>query len=776
MFKLNSFLKFLERNKLYTIINVGGLALSLSVVILIASYAIGVFSFDKFHENRDNIYLLANEKNRQNAHGIGEKVAERFAGIERVTELTYALTGPITYDDKSFEGKIMATDSNFFKIFSFDLLQGDRENLFVAKDDALLSKSFAQKLFGEVDPMGKQITHSGHKYIVVGVYDDIEYSCIPPYDMLISMQCMDRYNNVLSKHHNNATGVSTFIEITPESDILSKCNEIADFYREFFWIYKRDIYKDVTLTPLTDVFLSELQSYFTNYGSRSLTMIMILAGVVILLLSLFNYINLTIAQSGYRAKEFATHRLLGASPAMTFARMIIESTILSCVAFALGVLGAIALEPHLNEMLNSYVSVLELVTWEVAAYYLISILIIGVVTGIIPAMVMQRFKPIDVIKGEFTYQTKMRLSRVFITLQSVISISFIGFSLVANNQVSYLINADLGFNKDNIISIQNTFDGSSNLVKLCERLKQLPFVESVGYTQGTPANGGENSTTQVDVDGVETTISFQMLVMDSAAMNIFGIEVLRDNGGRAEDVFLNERALEMIGADMDSREYKLTDRKKSTPIRGVVRNFMIRDFLSSNIPPLRFFLNEDIEYPWHVVAKISDSADREDSFSQIQDLYSDVMGYKSDYIVRWVDDEITNRSYIIYKVTSDIMLIATIIAILISSMGLFAISTYYIGQRSKEIALRKIVGASNSQIMWRFIMQFMRLVAVAAVISCPIIWYASSRWLEQFVNRIDLALWHFIVAISIIALVSLLTLYFQCRAAASRNPIDAIKR
>lgn len=408
-----SFFNFLGRNKLYAAINIFGLSVSLMFVILIADYTLRQLTCDDYHAKADRIYVIGNEECITSGYYLQKYLRDRYPEIESTCAVAVSgqstdATQPVEVGLQKYSATILFADTTFFRIFDYQLLDGDREQVLASRDNVVLSESFARKVFGTFNPMGQVIRFPDEEksYVVSGVVRDIDRSVIPNMDIIMRAERLCDINSANDEHMSNSGAVTTFILARPGADLTAKIPDMLDYFKEIYWIYKGNVYQHVTLTPLRDVyFLSQNNDGGFNYGSWPFVMILFGVGAVILLFAVMNYINLTVAQTGFRAKEMAARRLLGASRGEIILKLILESTFLCVVAFVIALFLAAAVEPGASRLLGSKIGVWQDMTPAVVACYAAFIVVLGVVAGFIPAMMVSRYKPVDIVRGSFRHRT-----------------------------------------------------------------------------------------------------------------------------------------------------------------------------------------------------------------------------------------------------------------------------------------------------------------------------------------------------------------------------------
>ena len=397
MLHFKSYFKFLCRNKLYSLVNVVGLSASLMFVILIASYAVNEFQTDKFQENADQIYVMCNEESSGSAYQIGGILKYRYPEIEQACAVTWVSYGgdvPIEIADSKLNATIMATDSTLLDMFSFRILSGDRDHLLTTQQEMVISESFARKAFGGQDPIGRSIIlKDSLSYTVSGVIEDFKNSIFKSPDIIMGSEVMIHFNpSVISETFGNAGASEIFIRSSQGGNLKAKEGEIAEFLKTFFWVYKRDIHKTVDFIPIREFYFSNKNMGWTlNSNDKTMLTVLVLIALLILTFAIINYINLTVAQTGFRAKEMSARRLFGASSGGLFLKMILESTLLCFVAFSIALFLAFFIEPHANRLINIDILLSNNFTIEWGVLSALFIATLGFVSGIIPAIIISRF-------------------------------------------------------------------------------------------------------------------------------------------------------------------------------------------------------------------------------------------------------------------------------------------------------------------------------------------------------------------------------------------------
>lgn len=783
-----SFFNFLGRNKLYAAINIFGLSISLMFVILIADYTLRQFTCDNYHSKADRIYVVGNEERISSGYYLQKYLRDRYPEIETTCAVSVSgqstdATQPVEVGQRKYSASVLFADTTFFRMFDFELLEGDREQALASRDNVVLSESFARKVFGTFSPLGQAIRFPDEEksYVVSGVVRDIDRSAIPNMDIIMRAERICDINQANDEHMSNSGAATTFVLLHPGADLTPKIPDMLDYFKEIYWIYKGNVCQHVILTPLRDVYFSPQNSNGDfNHGSWSFVMILFGVGAVILLFAVMNYVNLTVAQTGFRAKEMAARRLLGASRGEIILKLILESTLMCAGALVVAFFLAVAVEPYTSRLLESKVDVLGDMTFPVVASYAVFIVVLGVVAGILPAIMVSRFKPVDIMRGSFRRRSKMVYSKILIAVQNTITIALIATSLTIGLQIRHLIAAPMGYNTADILDVStDIFTGKQQVARFREELLREPCVEEVALGCGTPHDRGNNNTMQY---GPDRMVSFQIFIGDSTYFRMLGLERLRDNhlaGGEGNVWFVNQYALQVLGIPEEATNFKVgrEEYEYNYDIAGVYRDFQVGSALDGQQAVLLKYYGSTEEYlkhyyPWNVLVKIR--GDKTAAYNTVKSVFERISDGAvftgAEYIEQEIEADYAEQRRILHIVG-----IFTLVAILISALGLVAMSTYYIQQKEQEVAVRKVFGSTRREILNRLVGNFMRIVGVAFVIAVPVAWYLLERWLQDYSVRISLSPLIFLVAGVFAAAVAFVAVFWQSSRAADSNPIDSIK-
>ncbi len=767
-FKLKPFLKHLQKNKQFTMVTLLGFSISLTFVLLLSGYVKQELSVDHFHLKKDRIYRVANGTGSTFSPPIGNWLKDLYPEIETYTRL-FDNTG-ILADSKGEKHQIryLLADTSFFDIFSYPLIEGNAESCLKTKGQILLSKSFAAKIFPGQSPMGEVMQMGEDSYTVSGVIEDLGGNTqLFPCDAIMDFRALaDIWGSPKLMENWGNCSFPLYVLEKENANIVAREADVLAEFKEHFWMYTKEYAKIVKFEKLTDAYFSDFTGY-DKLRQNSKTTVMILLSIVafILILSIINYINLAVAQTSFRAKETAIKKLMGGTRIGLFNQLILESVVLTFMAAIIAFLLALMVEPWFNQLIATELNILDMLTFDVIMIFVGTILFIGIFSGLFPAMILSRFNPLDIVKGTFKRTSKGIYTKALISFQYVVVIVLLVSTYIVYEQSSFLLNYDIGYEKENILVIENTIPGSKKDI-LREEWMKIPGVEDVSFVAGSPLDGGNNHS----FNYYERPVSFQVFKVDSAFYDIFDISYRRTPSALAkEGILLNQKTIENLELDSLPNSFRYYD--KDIPVLGVVDNFHFRD-LHEELGMMMIEPLGDDEWPWQILIKITGD-NQVEVIKRVRGVYSGLSnGDPVD--IRFAEEEI-EKWYQSEKNAVKIVGYFALLSIILSVMGLMAISTYFIQQRVKEIGVRKVNGATIGEIIFMLNWSFIKWVLIAVVVAVPLTFWMMNEWLQNFVYRIDLSWWLFIPATILAILIALTTISFQTRAAARRNPVESLR-
>ena len=773
---MKSFWNFIKKNKLYGAINLVGLTVSMAFVLLLAVYVQRQLSTDTFQENADRIYVIANEDNVTMGYWLDKHLKNNFPEIEKgCCVANIASAAAFNIDGERVYGSTMAADSTFFEMFSYDLLEGNKADWRVSQDRCMVSREFANAHFGDKDPLGQIISFNYEgpfQLTVCGVYEDFGNSILKAPDVLIRGDIMPKINSSHDEYMSNAGGGICFVMAYPGADLQARHSDILDWCEENFWVYKSQ-YDKVRIIPLRDMyFLNEGIRYGSDtiqFGNRSFVNLLLAMCILLLAFAVLNYINMTTALTGFRAKEMATRRLIGANKRSIFFKVISESTLICGISMLLAILLAEALAPTASRILEYQVSVFKAVTPVNILLVLGFILVLGILAGIVPALLIQKAQPIEIVRGTLRLKTKTVYSKVIIVVQNVVAVVMLVSALTIGLQIRHMVSADLGYNTKDILVVDNAFGQTGQIRPLLDKWREEPCVEEVGQGDGIPL-GGTNNWTMEMPDG--HWVSFQQIQGDDKYFDILGLKVKQDNH-QPNKWWLNEYAFKQIGIEETATEFQ-TAQNGTRSIGGIYYDFKIRPLEQDQSAAMIYNRGEnpDDDYPWVLLVKTTgdQAAAKKQVEAACKEVFPDRL-FEAQYIEEMIEDGFADESRVL-----NIVLIFTLLSILVSALGLFAMSSYYMQQEIRSVSVKKVFGADYSGVLKELVLSFMKMVGIAFVIGVPIAWFIMSRWLSGYGHRINLYWWIFLAAGAVVALIAIASVLYQSIKTARTNPAEALKK
>ena len=771
---MKSFWNFLKKNKLYGAINLVGLTVSMAFVLLLAAYIQRQLTTDSFQKNADRIYVIANEDNVTMGYWLDKHLKNNFPEIEKgCCVANVASADAFTIGGELVYGSTMAADSTFFEMFSYDLVEGNKADWRVSWDRCMVSQEFANVHFGDKDPIGQVVTYNNGNYqlTVCGIYEDFGNSILKAPDVLLRGEIMTKINSANNEGMSNAGSGICFVMAYPDADLQARQGDILDWCEKNFWVYKSQ-YDKVRLIPLRDMyFLNEGIRYGSDtiqFGNRSFVNLLLAMCLLLLAFAVLNYINMTTALTGFRAKEMATRRLVGADKRSIFLKVISESTLICGISMLLAILLAEALAPAASRILEYQVSIFKAITPVNVLLVLGFIVILGILSGLVPALLIQKAQPIEIVRGTLRLKTKTVYSKVIIIVQNVVAIIMLVSALTMGLQIRHMISADLGYNTKDILVVDNAFGQTGQIRPLLDRLRAEPCVEEVGQGDGIPL-GGTNNWTMELADG--RWVSFQQIQGDDKYFDILGLKVKQDNHQRAW--WLNEYAFKQIGIEETATEFQ-SAKNGTRQIGGIYYDFKIRPLEADQSAALIYNRGEnpDDDYPWVLLVKTTgdQAAAKKQVEAACKEVFPDRL-FEAQYIEEMIEDGFADESRVL-----NIVLIFTLLSILVSALGLFAMSSYYLQQEIRSVSVKKVFGADYSGVLKELVLSFMKMVGIAFVIGVPIAWFIMNRWLSGYGHRINLHWWIFALAGLAVAIIAAISVLYQSVKTAQTNPAEALKK
>ena len=795
------FLRNINRFKLYSIINIVGLAVGMTACILILLFIQAEVSYENMHTRAEQIYRVLtidkalgtnNQRVGITMPALGPALPENFETVEAALRITGGGRTLLRYQDQPaiYAEQMRSADANFFDFFDFPLLQGDPATALQEPYSLVLTESLARQLFGDDPPMGQTLrTGSGTELKVTGILQDLPANTHLEFDALGSIA------TVASQARANQPPGSTqpiWVEMwqliaMPTYVRFAEGASIEGIAEKFTQLTRDNGVSEnfeITLQPLRDVHLKSTDIIFdqvNNKGDLNSVYIFAAIALLILVIAAVNYMNLSTARSTERAKEVGLRKVVGSRRAQLIGQFLGESLLITLLALLLALpLTWLAL-PFLNNLAGSAL-VFDPVGNVPLLLFLVSMLVlVGVLAGLYPAFVLAGFTPVTVLKGSFKTGKKGTALRIgLVVFQFALSIALIGVTLIIQQQLNYVQHKDLGYHKEQVL-IFDMFD--QNMGQNLETFRTELLQHSAFADAATASNvpGRTFGRTRVRPEGVSdediwiwsvfsvSPEALPALGMEMALGRNFSREMATDTSGA---VLVNETAMRQLGWDdpLNKRLYFGQQDSVGTGIIGVVKDFHFAG-MHQNIEPVVIFpLNSS---PGNLLAARIQPGRIPEAMEIAQAAWRDVYpDYPFNY--SFLDEEFAD----LYRRdlnTGKIVNIFSALAILIACLGLFGLASHSITQRFKEIGVRKVMGASAGSIVRLLVLDFVRWVALANLFAWPLIWFGASKWLESFAYRIDIAPLPFLIASLAALAVAIITVISQSWRAALINPARALR-
>ncbi|MBR6827878.1 MAG: FtsX-like permease family protein [Prevotella sp.] len=790
---MNSYLKFLSRHRLFTIINIVGLCLSMAFLLLLGDLIYRQTTVENYQTRADRTFVVGNEMCMMSNFRVGERLKDRFPEVEDWCSMAgYGMTFNI--QGQEADTKVLVTGQNFFTFFDYRLLTGDRQKVLSAPNQIVVSQSFAQRYWPNESPIGKEMVLGDANdektritYTVSGIMDDFDRSIVPDgYECIVNVENLRHLHySAWSEQMNNAASCVLFLMEREGSNLRSKISDMRDYLKTFFWIYRMEAAKELTLTPLSTLYYDakecSLGQEDINHGSREMAHLYVVVALLVLVFAIFNYVNLSVSLTTERSKEMATRRLLGSSRLQVFAKLVTESIFFTAVAFIIAYLIALALQDKAIEMANCQMNLLKDTGVVAIVAILLSVILVGSMAGFVPAMILSGYQPIDIVRGTFRRRVRQRWSHVLMVSQAVFAIIMLTITLLLGSSIRELMNRPLGYDIENILETWGISSlNESQRQTFRTKMLALPEVEAVGFGFGTPINGLENQTVSAD-DG--TVVSQRLLMGDSCFYNILNIHPDRtynDNG-----FGVNYQLLRQFGKHDDERKIVTADGKVNFEIGRVYPDIVYQNVMREEEHPTPFLFIRANEFrdntddyvsrkygrPRQALVKYH--GDRKKVEDAIKQQISSVTGHEAEDV-----HSLSQRHqewYEEYERFLSVLMVFTGVALLIAVLGLMAMNSYFVGQRRREIAVRRVFGAEISSITLRLLRTVVVQSLVAAVIAIPLAYWLAPKVGSISGLSIRMQLLPLLLSLLIVLAVNVLTAAFQGWRAATENPVNSIK-
>ncbi len=796
----------LKKQPFFTFLNTFGLAVGMAGGLLISLYIYDELSFDKMFPDANRIYRInadirfggSDMKSAEVSAPMAAAMQKDFSQIETTTRIRNRgslLLRKSGTESNTRESNVAFVDSTFFRMFGLDMLAGDVKTALTEPNTLVLTKTAAEKHFGVQQALGqKMLLNNSDTYTITGVINDLPAnSFLRDHSVFMAMAGFDDAQQMLWTSHN----YFTFIKLLPEADIADLQEPLESMIDSYIMPYVQGFYPGITkegfiasgnylnytTIPLTDIHLySDRDVELSANSSIQNVYILFFIGLFLIVLASVNFMNLSTAHSLKRAKEVGIRKTLGSNKAELVRQFLTESGLIAFISLLFSVIITIIALPFFNQLSGKSVSIpfTNPFFWLIL---LLATLLLGLFAGSYPAFFMSRFVAAKVLQG--SGQSSIgggRIRNSLVVFQFAISVFLIVATLVVFQQLQYIQGKDLGYAKDRVLILEDVSAAGDQVQIFKEEVQQLAQVSSAtltGYLP-TPSFRSNSSYFKEGASEQENALQMQEWRVDHEYLSTLDIQLVAGRNfdrGFATDstaVLLNESAVDLLGVSPDEAlGMRISDQLgEENPIFltviGVVENFHYES-LRENIGPLNLTLGA---FPGSMAVKVN-TGDLTSTLSQIEGIWNNVApGQLFNY--RFMEDAF-NTTYEAEQKLGRIFMVFTTLSILIACLGLFGLAAFNAQKRTKEIGVRKVLGASVGQITFRLTTDFLKMVGIAILISLPIGWYAMNKWLEDFSYRIEIPWWILVMAAVLATAIAIITVSYQSIKAAVVNPVKSLR-
>jgi putative ABC transport system permease protein len=793
----------LSKNKFYSSINIIGLAVGLATCLLIFLYVTDELSYDKYNVNADRIYRVNNEIKfngnyldlAQVPALMGITMMREMPQIAQFTRMSWYGSFLVKKGNENVqEGRVGYADSTLFDVFTLPVIAGNAKTALKDFHSLVITETIAKKYFNSTDVVGKtMLINNKENYKITAVIKDIPKQSHFNFDFFVPMI----ENNGSNEDNWLSENYTTYILLKKNADVKqveAQLNTLMDKHvgpqlqsivnMSLNDFKKTGGYIKANLTPLTAIHLhSNKTAELDANGNAQYVYIFSGIALMILLIACVNFMNLSTARSSNRAKEVGVRKVLGSLKANLVLQFLVESFLISFIALLVAVAVAWLLLPYFNQLSGKIISANVLFTPSMLLSLIALMLIVGLLAGSYPAFFLSSFQPIDVLKGKLAAGFKRSwLRNSLVVFQFVISIVLIFGTIVIYNQLNYIRNKDIGFNRNQVIIIDHANTLGDQVTSFKNELLQISGVQNATMSGYLPVNYNRNSNTYFTSPTLNpnTGINMQTWTVDENYIPTLDLKILQGRNFSQQfptdstGIVINEAAAKFLATKdlLNKKIYTLKDgqatEQLSFHIIGIVKNFNFSS-LRDVVTPLALFLGKD---NGGISVRIN-STDIPNVIAQIKNKWKAIAPTQSfDY--SFMDDDF-NKLYAGEQRTGQIFITFAMLAILIACLGLFGLVTYAAEQRVREIGVRKVLGASVSNIAGMLSKDFLKLVVISAIIAFPLAWWAMNKWLQSFAYRININAWVFVIAGVLALLIALITVSFQAIKAAMANPVKSLR-
>jgi len=781
----------LLKYKGFSFINIMGMTLGLAYCILIYLFISDELSFDRFHKNADSIYSVINNDNHYKyvykfvPIGLGPALKEYFPEIKYSVRITREL--PIVrYGDKMYKETCHLADSDFFNVFSFNLIKGDKESVLSTDNSVVLSESVAAKYFGNEDPLGKTLSFTfGQKskeFLVTGSTEDVSSNSTIQFEILINIDNIAFTRNPEALTSFTWPRSHTYIQLHRDTSPGTIENRFPSFVKTYFTQIEEDRRNRGTwledgetivfwLLNLKDVYLHSQELSGDRFSDIRKSVILGGIGILVLLIACINFTNLSIGRASIRAIEIGMKKVMGADRKNLIFQFWTESIVTASFSMILGLMAAMLLLPVFNKLAAKNLSMHEFFTPLNLALFIILIVIVGIAAGSFPGLTLSGFQPVSIFRGKIKFGGKNILTKSLVVIQFSVSIFLIIATLTMGKQINFINNQNLGYDKEGIVVIdthERDFNAGERIFDFY-KTRANSYNDIIGVSACMFSLGRAVGEGVIEINGIRGHFNFSEIYYDY--FKTMGIRLLE--GRSYSRQFSSDSASVVVNQEFVNRfniEEPIGMTIGDSKIIGVVENYNYRS--------LKYELEPVIHNLIHrgglrtILVRIS-SQNIEITLATLKKTWKEIQPDKP-FTYNFLDEDLSNH-YNEEKRWSSIVLYSSVFAIFITCMGLIGITMITISRKIKEIGIRKVVGASIPQIVRLLINEFYILVIIGNLIAWPVAYYFMNKWLQEYAFRTTIDIGIFLLAGIIAFLVAFLTISFQTVKAAAVNPVECLR-
>ena len=791
-------IRFLKRQKGYLLINIAGLSVGIASSLIIALFVNHELNYDRYNVKKDRIYrLIVNGVigDRELSYAVtsapvGPTMLKEFPEVENFTRISTWNEPVIKHLDKMFiETAFIESDSTFFDVFSIPLIRGDKRTVLNAPHTLVLSASTARKLFGREDPIDKllDIGKDTIPYRITGIMADIPETSHFRANMIGSFMTNPGADDRYWANNN----YSTYILLKPKTNYREVEVKIAGLIRknmadivknsfgmsidEFVARNKYRIY----MQPLKDVHfdpaITQLSKMKPAKNPKYLY-IFISVAILIILIATINFMNLSTAQASKRSKEVGIKKVCGSPKGMLIRQFLTESVLITFLSLVIAVILIENSLPYFSNLLDAKLEMNLFANWYSIPVLILLTIVTGMLAGSYPAFFLSSLKPITVLKGKLRDSVQRgKLRSILVILQFSISIMLIVGTIIMVRQIRFMLNKDLGFNKEQLLVISHAEAVGNHMTVFREALANIPGIVKVTSSTAVPGHSEQGKTYSLEGKPGEV-MDFKINYVDHNFFDTYGISF---SDGRvfnelsaAENIvcIVNESTVKQLNLT-NPLTSNLTDGYEKISIVGIVKNFNFES-LHHEINPYIFRVKGDNDNYGYISIRLSAEADAI-TLSAIEKTWND-FALNDPFQFFFIDEDFAQK-YKEEKQNAQLSMLFSILAITIAALGLFGLTSFTMEQRTKEIGIRKSMGSTSTGIFYLISKEFVFLVFISALISWPLIYFIAKNWLQSFYYRINLRPLDFLAGFAVVVIIALITTCYQTLKSARTNPVEALR-